>query len=531
MAGIGELSVFVSANTWKAQRNLTGFRKTADMTGKSLKRNAKLMDLMGSAGDRLTDRLGLLGVAIRNPLAALSTLTSIVGGAMLTNGLKEAAKDIDNLAKASYRLGTSMANLKGLRLAAEESGQSAATLDMAMQRMIRRVAQASDGRGEAVNAIKQLGLDARELAELDPATQIMKIGDAVARLGNHGQKLAVMQKIFDSEGVGLLQMLEGGEAYMTSMIQKAEKLGQVLNKNDASAVEKLNDTVGELHETLKGLYQTLVADLAPSLDGVFRNLINNLKIHNRRRGIEREAERIQQVNALTQRISSGEIGSDVLGLIKELKDMEVVFREFGAMDKTGLLELAEIARTAHEGILSDPNYLSGRDNVLAQLRAEAASYQRRAVDDWVKTEGGKALGQLQYMGAETVSVAKDTMQKVGSVFSFVSGAVPTQAAFDRQAERRRTLERQMRDSFFANSVAMPKQKNSGAAAALRTAMAGTRDEYALRANMNNQSLQIQNEQLEALRSLEATAEAQRQLDEQMLERLDKDGNMTSLIGV
>src|SRR5690554_184809 len=67
----------------------------------------------------------------------------------------------DNAAKTADKLGLSIETLQELRYAGERSGIGANTIDMAMQRMVRRLAEAAKGSGEAKGALEELGMDAQ----------------------------------------------------------------------------------------------------------------------------------------------------------------------------------------------------------------------------------------------------------------------------------------------------------------------------------------------------------------------------------
>jgi len=73
---------------------------------------------------------------------------------------------IDNLGKTADKLGTTTETLAGLQHAAELTGVSTETMNMALQRMTRRVAEAAVGTGEAKGALEELNIDAAQLVKL-----------------------------------------------------------------------------------------------------------------------------------------------------------------------------------------------------------------------------------------------------------------------------------------------------------------------------------------------------------------------------
>ena len=66
---------------------------------------------------------------------------------------------LDTLGKTASKLGVNVEFLQQMRFAAEQTGIETRTLDMGLQRFIRRVAEAAKGTGEAKAALQQLGID------------------------------------------------------------------------------------------------------------------------------------------------------------------------------------------------------------------------------------------------------------------------------------------------------------------------------------------------------------------------------------
>ena len=128
---------------------------------------------------------------------------------------------LDKLAKTSAKLGFDPARLAGLQFAAKKAGIEVSTLNEAMQRMVRRVNEASHGTGEAQAALKELGLDAAKLTQLAPDQQFLQIAAAMNRIGLQGDRVREMFKLFDSGGVALLTLAQQG----TKEIEKQIELG------------------------------------------------------------------------------------------------------------------------------------------------------------------------------------------------------------------------------------------------------------------------------------------------------------------
>lgn len=225
--------------------------------------------------------------------ADVTSLTAAVGkytGAIGALGgvfavFKTQATAIDELAKTSKKLGMASEQLAGLRLAAEESGVAASTMDMALQRMVRRVAEAAQGAGEAKAAIAELGLDAKKLAQMTPDEQLRALADAMQRVGSQGDKVRLAMRLFDSEGVALVNTLKGGRVAMDEATEAAKRLGIGITNDQASGVERFNDALGRAWTAIKGIVQQLIVFLAPALEKVAKVLEGIASIFTRVMGI------------------------------------------------------------------------------------------------------------------------------------------------------------------------------------------------------------------------------------------------------
>ena len=193
-----------------------------------------------------------------------------VAGAMTTgriaSSLLETAGAVDELAKTSDRLGIGIDRLSGLRFAAEQTGVEVRTLDMALQRMTRRVSEAAKGTGEAKDAIKELGLDAVALNALDPADAFGQIADAMARVPTQADRVRLSFKLFDSEGVKLVNTLAQGSAGLKDLEAQAKSLGIVISREEAAKVEKFNDSLNALSKLIGGLKTEIAITMAPGVE-------------------------------------------------------------------------------------------------------------------------------------------------------------------------------------------------------------------------------------------------------------------------
>lgn len=201
-----------------------------------------------------------------------------VGGAAAMIGLARAAtKTTDSLAKTAKKLGLTTEELAGLRHAAIITGNATKQLDIGLQRMTRRIAEAAHGTGEAKAAIKELGLDAAALARKSPAQAFRDIADAMARVPAQSDRIRLGFKLFDAEGVGLINTLAKGRDGLDRLAQEAKDLGLAPSEEEAGRVERFVDAITRMKSAFVGLATQGLVSAAKGLSAVLTIVTSAVK--------------------------------------------------------------------------------------------------------------------------------------------------------------------------------------------------------------------------------------------------------------
>jgi hypothetical protein len=153
----------------------------------------------------------LLRTGIRTLGRALAGVATAGGLAALVDRSISAA---DAIGKTADKIGVGVAALQELRFAAKASGVEQQTLDMALQRFTRRAAEAAQGTGEAKDALAQMGIALRDQSgNLRRSEDLLTdVADAFARIEDPAERLRLAFKLFDSEGVALVNLRDGSGA-------------------------------------------------------------------------------------------------------------------------------------------------------------------------------------------------------------------------------------------------------------------------------------------------------------------------------
>lgn len=205
--------------------------------------------------NKMTKTFNTVGKALAG-IFAVRGITGMVKNTIALN---------DELGKTADRLGIVVEDLQGLHFGAEQSGVSVATLDMALQRMTRRVSEAGVGTGEAVKALKELRIEASDLSAMSVSKQFDVLADALAGVESEADQVRIAMKLFDSEGVKLLNMMKNGSQGLSDFKDEAKDLGFVLSRDMIARLEDANDSLNRVSKVGQGLKNVFTVALAPAI--------------------------------------------------------------------------------------------------------------------------------------------------------------------------------------------------------------------------------------------------------------------------
>jgi len=197
-------------------------------------------------------------------------------GAALTAFVTLTENGIDRQVKFATRLGISVTELSKLQFAAQQSGIEVQTMNLAVQRMTRRVAEAAQGLGEAKGALSELNINARQFKNLALDEQMFQLASAIEKVEDPADQLRLAFKLFDSEGTAVLQMLKGGSEAMRAMAADAEFLGVAISQKSARSAVDFTDQMGRAKSAMVGVSRAVSDDLAPIMAGLAKTFANSL---------------------------------------------------------------------------------------------------------------------------------------------------------------------------------------------------------------------------------------------------------------
>jgi len=213
--------------------------------------NSNLQKLQSGAA-KLTSTFGALGLAVS------------VGG--LAAFAKSGIDAADALNDMSQRLGVSVKDLAGFKLAAEQSGTSLEGVGKAIQKLGLSMGQAEQGLTTQAKALKTLGITAR-----DPKEAFFQLADAVANSNDPIKTNAALNDVLGRSYGELLPLLNQGSDALRESAKQSETFAEAMAKLAPDA-DKFNDQLAQMKINAAGVAGTLLSELVPALNDVFERI-------------------------------------------------------------------------------------------------------------------------------------------------------------------------------------------------------------------------------------------------------------------
>lgn len=189
-----------------------------------------------------------------------------LGGIFAVSAVKgyvlETIDEIDRIAKAADRVGTSTENFVGLEHAANLNGVAAAQLTQAMEFLNKTMGAATAGSAESRNAFSSLGLSFEHLATQDTGESFLQIADAIGQLSTTAEQANAAVKIFGRSGVGLLKVFQS-HADLRKLIKESGGLGLGFSRKEAADVEAAKDALTRMEMIFTGIKRQLTIAVSP----------------------------------------------------------------------------------------------------------------------------------------------------------------------------------------------------------------------------------------------------------------------------
>ena len=196
--------------------------------------------------------------------AAAAAAMGVALAAMAKSGLSF----VDSQAKAARSIDGTIDGLRALQIAAGDAGVDSGSLLSSMQLLGRRLDEATTKGGASADALKRIGLSAKDLMGMDADDRLAAIADKAKALGLNAQQTAGLLGEFGIRNKEMaLLVMQGGDAIRAAG-DEVKRLGLSLNEVDAAKVEAANDAWSRIALTTEALSNRLAVALAPAMQAI-----------------------------------------------------------------------------------------------------------------------------------------------------------------------------------------------------------------------------------------------------------------------
>jgi hypothetical protein len=137
---------------------------------------------------------------------------------------------------------------------------------------------------EFVKIFRELNISLDDFATAKPDKQLGMLADALQKVPQHADKVRIAMKLFEEQGVGMLNMLKDGAPGLDQFAKDLAKAGGTVSEADAANVERFNDAFTKLKDTVGGFWRDFVIDVTPAAISIVSSLQDILNDLQRDRG-------------------------------------------------------------------------------------------------------------------------------------------------------------------------------------------------------------------------------------------------------
>jgi len=237
------------------------------------------MESIGTSGEASFAKLGGAAQMVSARLAAILSPANVAMAAVAALGsamfaASRGAEDIDRIAKAATRLGSSSLGIRTAELATSEMGIAFDVVADAAQVMAREVLKGSRGAGDAM---ARLGLTAKDLTEGDIDQRLARVADAIEEMGLSSAEASVLVQQLGIRNLdAVAAVINGGEAFRNARKDILD-YGLSISALDTKRIEEANDRIGRLGLISTYLGQQMSLALTPALGALAKGFTDSLR--------------------------------------------------------------------------------------------------------------------------------------------------------------------------------------------------------------------------------------------------------------
>lgn len=200
---------------------------------------------------------GLVDVASRANAALGAITLGAAGAGGLLLGIKQLANELDALNDAADATGSTVENLSALERVARLNGESLEIVTTSAMRLNKVLNEAKPDSPIAAQ-LRQIGLDAAQLRQLDPSLAVRQVAVALAGFQDDGDKARLILDLFGKSAQQLAPYLKD--------LAEAGELNATVTAEQAQQAEKFNKELARASTNVSDAARAIVSDLLPAVN-------------------------------------------------------------------------------------------------------------------------------------------------------------------------------------------------------------------------------------------------------------------------
>lgn len=235
--------------------------------------NSENLDIVIKAKDeasavmaKVQKNTGQLGETVKKmglAVAAAGVAAGAAVSAFAISSVKQFSEVGDAVDKMAQRTGLGAEAVSALRVAADASGTSIESVEMAVKKMQIGIDQLNPSNKEFQYYLKAIGTTMEDIRKTSPAEQFETIGNAIANITDPAERTRLAMEAFGKAGTDLIPLFEEGQFSMAAWSEQAKKLGVSFDDISAAKAAALNDAIGKMGAAWNGLKLKIGGELAP----------------------------------------------------------------------------------------------------------------------------------------------------------------------------------------------------------------------------------------------------------------------------
>lgn len=289
-------------------------------------------------GSDAVKKFSAQATAVAKKMALMGAAAAAAGAAIATHLVRDGIQAIGANEDLARALRGSIDGLRGLQLAAKDAGIEG--LDGALNRLNRRLGAAEFGAGPAAKTVEMLGLNLKELRDLDVDQRVARIAEVIRDSGISSEQAARHLQNLGFEGKAALELFRDGGESIRAAREEVDQFGLSVSAVDAAQVSAAGDAMDRIGLVMESIRNQLTIGLAPFLQEVAERFTGLAKENNGFRDAAR--------NAIETAIKGfAKVGDVIQGLRVVFKGVQLVAEGFGS----AVISVVEVAATAVAGAI------------------------------------------------------------------------------------------------------------------------------------------------------------------------------------